>query len=207
MSAGTMLLTIAAVLVFSGLTQRVLDRMRLKDRAALMLIGLMLLGTLLPNITLGPVSVGLGGAVIPLGVCAWLLIKADEPWERWRSLLGTVLTAAGVYALSRLLPAEAEALLVDPMWLYGLTGGVIAWLLGRSRRCAFISGTAGVVLADIVSFAVTALQGYQTQLVLGGAGIADAVVISGVGAVLLCELVGETVERLVRRRVKGGERP
>lgn len=206
MSAGTMLLTIAAVLVFCGLTQRVLDRMHLTDRMALLLIGLMLLGTLLPNITLGPVAVNLGGAVIPLGVCVYLFIKADEPVERWRSLLGTVLTAAGVYALSRLLPAEAEALLVDPMWLYGLTGGLIAWLLGRSRRGAFICGTAGVILADTASYVVAAMQGYQAQLVLGGAGIADAVVISGVGAVLLCELVGETVERFARRSAKGEDR-
>lgn len=206
MSAGMMLLTIAAVLVFCGLLQRVLDRMYLTDHQALLLIGLMLLGTLLPNITLGPVSINLGGAVIPLGVCVYLFIKADSAMERMRTIFGTILTAGAVYALSALLPAEAETLPLDPMWLYGLCGGVIAWLFGRSRRGAFICGIAGVILADIVSAMVAALQGYQTQLVLGGAGIADATVISGVVAVFLCELIGETVERFARGHSRYGGR-
>lgn len=204
MSAGMMLLTIAAVLVFCGLLQRVLDRMYLTDRQALLLIGAMLIGTFLPNIQLGSVAVNLGGAVIPLGVCIYLFIKADENIERWRTIIGLLLTAGAVYALSALLPAEAEALPFDPMWLYGLCGGIIAWLTGRSRRGAFICGAAGVILADIASAIIGRLQGYQTQLILGGAGIADATVISGVIAVLLCELVGEMVERIVRARVRQG---
>lgn len=204
MSAGMMLLTIAAVLVFCGLLQRVLDRMYLTDRQALLIIGAMLFGTLLPNITLGPVSVSIGGALIPLGVCIYLLIRADTAIERLRTLFGTVLTGGAVYALSALLPAEAEVLPFDPMWLYGLCGGVAAWVLGRSRRGAFICGVAGVMLADIASAVVGRIQGYQTQLVLGGAGIADATVISGVLAVLLCELVGETVERFVRWQTDRG---
>lgn len=203
MSAGMMLLIIAAVLVFCGLLQRVLDRMYLTDRQALVIIAAMLLGTFLPNIDLRAFSVNLGGAVIPLGVCVYLFIKADEAAERWRTIIGTVLTAGAVYALSALLPPEAEILPLDPMWLYGLCGGIIAWILGRSRRGAFICGIAGVILADIASALIAGMQGYQTQLVLGGAGIADATVISGVIAVLLCELVGELAERFVRAHQAG----
>ena len=198
MSAGTMLLTLAAILVFCGLLQRVLDRMYLTDRQALLLIGAMLLGTWLPNITLGSVSVNIGGAIIPVGVCIYLLFKADERTEKWRVLFGSVLTGGAVYGLSLLLPAEAETLPLDPMWLYGVCGGVIAWVLGRSRRGAFVCGILGVLLADVVSGVVSWGQGYQMQLILGGAGIADAAVVSGVIAVLMCELVGETIERLVR---------
>lgn len=207
MSAGMLFLTILALLVFCGLLQRVLDRLHLTDRQALLLIGAMIIGTLLPNVTLGPVTIGIGGAIIPLGVCCWLLIKADTTAERWRAVFGSLLTGAAVYALSKLLPAEAEALLVDPMWLYGLCGGLIAWLFGRSRRAAFICGVAGILLADIVSASVLWAQGYRMQLVLGGAGIADVTVISGVIGVLLCELVGETIERLVRMRTErnGGQ--
>ena len=103
-----------------------------------------------------------------------------------------------IYAISTLMPAEAETIPVDPMWLYGPVGGIIAWLLGRSRRCAFICGIAGVILADTASAVTAWSRGYDVPLVLGGAGIADAAVISGVTAVLLCELIGETIERLVR---------
>lgn len=198
MSGGMLLLTITAVLIFSGLLQRVLDRMYLTDRQALLLVGLMIVGTFLPNLSLGFVRINIGGGIIPLGVCAWLFVKADQPWERGRSVLGIGITAAAVYAISRLLPAEAEALPFDPIWLYGIVGGVIAWLLGRSRRCAFICGTAGILLADAISALFARAQGSDVPLILGGAGIADAAVIGGVMGVLFCELLGEAIERVVR---------
>jgi len=200
MSAGTMLLTIAAILVYCGLLQRVLDRMYLTDRQALLIIGAMIVGTFLPDISLGALQLNVGGAIIPLGICVYLFTKADEATERFRAAIGTLLTAAGVYALSALLPAEAEQLWIEPMWLYGLCGGVLAWLLGRSRRSAFICGVAGVIMADLVTGIVTLLQGYDVQIMLGGGGIADAAVVSGVLSVLLCELLGEAIERFTRIR-------
>ena len=203
MSAGTMLLTLAAILAFCGLLQRVLDRMYLTDRQALMIIGLMLIGTFLPNIPLGKMQISLAGAVIPLGVCIFLLIKADKVSERLHAIIGAMLTAGTIYALSTLLPAEPEILLVDPLWLYGLCGGVIAWLLGRSRRNAFICGVSGVILADIATGLIAALQGYNVQIVLGGGGIADVAVVSGVVSVLLCEILGEAIERLARHMQSG----
>lgn len=204
MSAGMVLLMIVAVLVYCGLLQRVLDRMYLTDRAALLLIGAMLAGTFLPGIQLGRVSVNIGGAVIPFGVCAWLFLKADEPLERWRAALGSVITAAAVYGLTLLLPAEPEALPLDPTYLCALLGGAVAWLLGRSRRCAFICGVLGVLLADTAVAIVNWARGIDAALALGGGGIADAAVLSGLLSVLLCELIGEAAERILRRRRRGG---
>ena len=200
MSIGTIVLTVVAVLIFFGALERVLDRMRLTDRAALLLIAAMFVGTLLPNIQLGRVSLGIGGAVIPLGVCVYLLIRASESKEVWRSLIGAVLTGAAVFGLSMLLPDEPEEMFMDPNLLYGLAGGAIAWLLGRSRRGAFICGVTGVILADVATAILNWSRGVDQQLVLGGAGIADTVVISGVLAVLLAELVGEIAERVARGR-------
>lgn len=200
MSIGSLLLIIAAILVFSGLLQRVLDRMYLTDKQALLLIGLMLIGTFLPDISIGKVNISLGGAIIPVGVCIYLLLRADTVRERWRSIVGTVITAAVIYLVSKLMPAEAEEMWMDPIWLYGPCGGVIAWLIGRSRRAAFICGVAGTLLADIASYVSALLQGYAAKLHLGGGGIADACVISGVTAVLLCEIIGELYERLCRTK-------
>ncbi len=202
MSAAAMILTIAAVLTFCGLMQRVLDRMKLTDKQALLLIGAMLIGTFLPPMVIGSVSVG-WGALVPIGVCVYLFMGAETQEERLRSAIGSLITGAAVYLTGTLLPPEAESLPLDPLWLCGLAGGVIAWALGRSRRCAFICGTLGVVLADVANFVVASAQGYAATLGIGGAGIADAVVVSGVSAVLLCELLGETIERLVRARVQG----
>lgn len=200
MSIGMVVLTVAAVLVFFGVAQRVLDRMHLTDKMALVLIAAMFVGTLLPNVEWGMVSISIGGCVIPLGVCVYLFIKADEGKERLRAAIGAVLTAAAVYALSVFLPNEPEEMWLDPNLIYGLAGGLIAWLLGRSRRAAFICGVMGVLLADIVTALVNWKNGIDQQLVLGGAGLGDTVVISGMLAVLLAELIGEIAERIARRR-------
>ena len=205
MTLGPMLLIIAGILIYCGLLQRVLDRMYLTDRQALLLIGMMLIGTFLPDIQVGSIKVNLGGALIPFGVCIYLYIKADTSVERWRTILGSLATGGAVYALSVMLPGEAEELAFDPMWLYGLFGGVIAWMFGRSRREAFVCGVTGVLLADILNATVIFFQGYRTQLVLGGAGIADATVISGVIAVLSCEIIGEAVERAARAIARKGD--
>ena len=55
MSTGMLVLTVVAVLVFFGVAQRVLDRMRLTDRQALLLVAAMFVGPPLPNVELGQV--------------------------------------------------------------------------------------------------------------------------------------------------------
>lgn len=87
---------------------------------------------------------------------------------------------------------------IDPNLLYGVSGGLIAYVLGRSRRGAFICGVVGVMLADVVNALVLWSQGIQQRLTLGGAGLVDSVVISGILAVLLAEAVGEILERIQR---------
>lgn len=205
MSVGNLLLTIAAILVYCGLLQRVLDRMYLTDRQALLMIAAMLIGTFLPSIRLGPVTIGIGGALIPLGICIFVLIRADKCMERYRSILGAVLSGFVIYVLSRLLPDEAESMMMEPIWLYGISSGLISWIVSKSRRGAFVGAVGGVLLADAANAMVMWVQGTGVELALGTAGIADTVVICGVMAVFTCELVGEATERLTRRATsKGG---
>ena len=205
MSVGLILLSLVSVLVLFGADQRVLDKMHLTDRAALLIAAAIFFGGLAPDIQVGRVAVNLGGAVVPLGVCVWLLIKADSREEALRALLGSVLTGVAVFALSRLMPAEPEQITLDPNYTYGIAGGLIAYLLGRSRRGALICGVLGVVLADTATALINWQNGVNTTLRLGGAGAMDTVVISGLIAVLLAELVGELLERMARpnQRVNG----
>lgn len=203
MSIGMILLTATAILVFFGVAQRVLDKLHLTDRAALVLIALMFFGTLIPNIVIGNVSISIGGAVIPVGICIYLLIRADTAKERVRAILGSFVTAGIIYALSTLMPDEPEAIVIDPMYLYGIAGGLVAYLLGRSRRGAFVCGVLGVLWADIAVSVVNRMNAIQQQLTLGGAGVFDAMVISGLLGVVLAELIGELIERFVR----GNEQP
>ena len=165
--------------------------------------------------SLGPVTVNFGGALIPLGVCVYLFLTAGTGKERLRCLIASLLTAAAIYAISVYFPADPTAMPFDPMILYGAAGGVIAWLLGRSRRGAFVAGVLGVVLCDLLVAVMNWRRGISQTLALGGAGALDAIVLSGVIAVLLCELVGEIVERMATGRanvphedgaIEGGQR-
>ncbi len=198
MSLGMILLVAASVLVLLGIGQRVLDKMQLTDRSALLIMALIFFGGLLPDLVLGQVSVNIGGALIPLGVCVYLLIRTDTTREVVRALVGSVISAGAIFLLSRLMPDEPESIVLDPNYVYGIVGGVVAYVLGRSRRAAFICGVLGVLLADIAVAVMNRLEGINQMLYLGSAGAMDVVVMSGLIAVLLAELVGEMMERMAR---------
>ncbi|MBO4883925.1 MAG: DUF1614 domain-containing protein [Clostridia bacterium] len=205
MSIGLILLVIAGILVLFGVAQRVLDRLRLTDRGALLFAALIIIGGLLPDIPLAPnLSVNIGGALVPLGLCAYLLVKADTGRERARALAASALTGVAIYYMGRLLPDEPEQAFMNYNVLYGLAGGLIAYVSGRSRRSAFIAGVLGALIADVWSAFEVWRGGLSQLLALGGAGAFDVVMIAGLTAVLLAELVGEAAERLSRGKWRDG---
>lgn len=199
MTIGMILLIIVAILILLGVGQRVLDRLRLSDKLALLFIALIIGLGFVPDIRVTDrFAFNLGGAVVPLALCIYLFIKADTAWERWRSILASVVTGAAIFAIGILAPDEPEAMVVDPLILYGLAAGLIAYLFGRSRRCAFIAGVVGMMLSDAANAFYVWSRGANQDFVLGGAGAADAIVIAGLLAVLLAELLGEVIERMKR---------
>jgi len=133
-------------------------------------------------------------------MCVYLFIKADTAWERWRSLIAAAGTGAVIWALMRFLPDEPDAIPFEPNWLYGITAAAVAYVLGRSRRGAFIGGVTGVIIAQLASVMPVWLSGNPQTLNLGGAGAFDAVVVAGFLGVMVAELAGEITERIVRGR-------
>ena len=203
MTIGFILLLVTGALILFGVGQRVLDRLRLTDIQAIVFIALIIAGGFVPDI---PVSdsfaFNIGGALIPLVLCIWLWIKADTARERARCLVASVITGISIFLLGRYMPADPQALPIEPGYAYGIAAGLIAWVLGRSRRGAFIAGTLGVMLANVGSWLYARSMGADQRLVLGGAGGYDVIVIAGLLAVLMSELVGELVERVTRGRNK-----
>lgn len=196
MTLGMILLVALTLLILFGVLERVLDRMALTDRQAIGCIAAIFIGGWLPDLTLGMVSINIGGALIPFLVCVYLFFHAGTGKEKFRCLAASALTTAAVYAISVFFPADPVTMPFDPMILYGISGGAIAWVLGRSRRSAFVAGVMGVILSDVIVGIINWRSGISQTLNLGGAGALDAVVLSGVTAVLLCELVGEIMERI-----------
>lgn len=201
MTTGLVLLVIAGVLVLLGVGQRVLDKLRLTDRQALLFIALIIAGGFVPDVRVSErFSFNIGGALIPLGLCVFLWIKADTTGERVRSIVAALVTGAAVWLLGRLMPDEPEEIIIDPGYMHGLAAGVIGYVFGKSRRGAFIAGVVGVMLSSVFTAIEVWSRGIPQQLVLGGAGAFDVIVISGLIAVLLSELIGETFERIKRGR-------
>ena len=199
MSIGLIVLIITGLLVIFGAGQRALDRLRLTDKQALFFIALIIALGFLPDIPLGgEVTVNLGGCVMPLILCVYLFVRAGTWMERGRAIAASLVTGVVCYIIGRYTADEPEAITFDPNYLYGVAGGVIAYLFGRSRRAAFIAGVTGVLIADVVASIEVWSQGVSQTLALGGAGAYDAVVISGILAVLLAELIGEIAERMSR---------
>ena len=204
MTIGMILLMIVAVLILLGVGQRVLDRLRLNDKLALLFIGLIVILGYLPDIRVTEkFAFNLGGAVVPLALCVYLFVKADTAWERWRCILASLLTGAAVFAIGWLAPDEPESITLDPILMYGLAAGAFAYVFGRSRRCAFIAGVIGMMLSNTANALYVWSKGSEQGFVLGGAGAADGIVVAGLAGVLLAELLGEIFERMKR----GKQRP
>lgn len=196
---GMIILVILSVIIYFGLAQRVLDRMKLSDKGALAVIAAIIVGSFIDIPLISgrtAMNINLGGAAIPFIFALYLLFTAGTTKEWGRALFGAVVTAVLLVTAYRLLSAEPESMMIDPLWVIPIIAGAVAYLLGRSRRGAFITAVLGVILADIGNYLW--LIGTQTpgRVNMGGAGALDAVVLSGIIAVLLAEFVGELRERL-----------
>ena len=118
-------------------------------------------------------------------------------------LLVTTLIAAGViWLIDRTFPLSPGSwgYLLDPLYLPAAVAGGIAYLLGRSRRSAFIGGVLAILVLDIAAWGENIFRGIHANnpIILGGAGIFDATLVAGVIAVMLAEVIGEVRERLER---------
>ncbi len=207
---GMIVLLVVGVLVFFGVAHRILDRMRLTDKQALAFIAAIIVGSFINiPITRTPVqlSVNVGGALLPAILSIWLIATADETAERIRGVAASILVMAAVLVGSLYLPYEPENMFMDPKLIYGVAAGVIAYLAGRSRRSAFIGGTLGIVLSDIAHYFTISRAGIPGTTAIGGAGAFDVVIIAGIVAVMIAELVGETREKIQGGPVLGPDRP
>lgn len=198
MTIGMILLVAVAVVIYLGAAQRVLDRLRLTDRAALVFVGAMVVGGFLPEIPLSDnVFINIGGGIVPIILAVYLFIRAGTAKEKIRAVLATLVTGGAVYAAMKIMPLEPTYnYFLDPMYLFAIIAAVVGYLAGRSRRSAFIAGSMGLLLTDIFSRIEIAIRGGSGRMSIGGAGVFDSIVIGGILALLLAEMFGETRERL-----------
>lgn len=199
MTIGIILLIIVAALVYFGIAERVLDRLYIKDSTALLIIVLIIVGSFF-DITISRtplLTINIGGALIPFTLAIYVLSKSHSSKEWIRSIVAVLLTAVGIYGISTFFSDFGHGRdIIDPMYVFGITGGIIAYILGRSRRGSFIAGTLGFIIFNLFNFWRSFTGQIVTEVRLGGAGAFDSIIISGLLAVLIAELIGESREKL-----------
>lgn len=210
---GVIALTVVSVLVYFGLAHRVLDRMRLSDKTALGILAAMIVGSFI-DIPLATgrinVSANIGGGLIPVGIAVYVLSKAGTSKEWKRALVSAAITGIVIYLIGSVLmkgnPGSPFDIL-DPLWIYPLVGGLVAYIAGRSRRSSFIAATIGVLMLDVFNWIYLATTKTPGKVSIGGAGAFDSIVLAGIIAVLLAEIIGETRERLQGGPAREGRPP
>jgi len=200
---GMIALIIVTILVYFGLAHRILDRMRLTDKTALFILLGIIIGSFI-NIPISrgrvDVSLNVGGAVIPFCLAVYVLTRAGTTKEWVRALAATIATIAVSYILTVYFmnddPWQGGINFIDPLFVYPLVAGLVAYLVGRSRRSAFIAATLGVLGMDIIELIRVLRSNAPGAVNIGGAGAFDTIILAGIIAVLLAEIIGETRERL-----------
>ena len=133
--------------------------------------------------------------MIPFGICVYLLISCGWSRDLLRAIVGTILVAGFCLLVEWVRPADPEEMIVDPMFIYGIIAGIVAYTLGRSRRNAFVSACLGISLAMVIQFIINQSSGLSsTVLGLGVGGAFGTLVVSIVISVALAEFLGRSFE-------------
>jgi uncharacterized membrane protein len=192
---GLITLVVVSILVYFGVAHRVLDKMRMNDRSALAVIAAIIIGSFI-DIPIGSrVTVNLGGSIaVILAIYVWL--GAGTGFEKIRSLIAAAVVGLALFLAGRYLGAEPEAIFIDPIYIYPLVAGIVGYLAGRSRRGAFFAAVIGVLSLDVTQYIYLTRTGLPGTVHIGGAGAFDSLILAGILAVLLAELIGESLERM-----------
>ncbi len=199
---GVFVLLLVTGLIYFGLAQNVLDRLKMNDKAALVFVGLLIVGSFIDLVVYRngiDVIINIGGAIIPLILVVYIISRAKNTQERTRAGLSVIGTTAVLYLIIKMFQFEEGHTVIDIMYVFPIVAAVIAYILGRSRRSAFIGGITSVLLLDIIYLIELIVRGMPGRVHIGGAGMFDIIIFSGIAALIIAELVGE-----VRERMAGG---
>jgi len=131
------------------------------------------------------IAINVGGAIVPLCICAWILVA--DPAVFVRMLLGTAAVTAIVHRAARPIPKVGIA---TPMFIPPIVAALFGMLLGggvahHADAIAYVSGVMGTLIgADLMNLGRLSELGAPVASI-GGAGTFDGIFLTGIVAVLL----------------------
>ena len=141
-------------------------------------------------------AVNVGGAVIPVIMSVYLLVK----WQLWwEALLATAVVAAICYWLSS--PIAGVGIAV-PVFLPVIVTTIVSLALSRKHAAplAYIAGSLGTLIgADLMNF--SKLPELNAPIAsIGGAGTFDGIFLTGIAAVLIASIPSRGTNALMDSR-------
>ena len=126
-------------------------------------------------------AVNVGGALIPIGVSIYLLVKHRLYVE---GLVGVLIVTAAVYSVAVPVPGVGISV---PIFTPPIVAALVAVVIGRRKSAplAYVAGTLGTLIgADLLNLGLIAGLGAPVASI-GGAGTFDGIFLTGLLAILL----------------------
>ncbi len=120
------------------------------------------------------IAVNVGGCLIPLLLCLYVLRKAPL----WQTIFATIISIIVCHKLAHVVPGMGVVL---PAFIPPIVSVFLAFLFSYKNRVpvAFISGVLGVLIgADLLN--LTKLGNYPGIMSIGGAGVYDGIFLVGI---------------------------
>ncbi len=191
---GLVSLVLLAALVYFGMANTMLESLGLADVHAFVFIGLLLGGSFveLPVIPgRADISLNFGGSLIPLVFAAYFLSRRESWGELLWTLAAIAINTAVVYSTSQTVSfGLAQREIISPIWFFSIISGVTGFLVTKSHRSALVASTLAIILADLIHLITVYNTNVPIFAAIGGEGIFDTVILSGLVTLFLSEIVG-----------------
>lgn len=190
MIIGLVLLAIAAVLVFFGLTRAYFRRIGVAPWVAFLVILALIVGAVVPSIPMGIVRMNVGAFIIPAVLSIILMFMIGWNIKLLRAAIALIAVAGVAVATRMLIMPDTVGMQITAAVIVGIIGGIVAYLIAGTRTGTITATLGGVVLGDmIVSLLYHYVTGYTPATIgMGAFGVFDGVIIATVFGIVLCEL-------------------
>ena len=201
MTIGLVLLAVIAILIFFGLADKFFKNLGVAPWIGFIIALALIIGAVIPNITIGAFVMNLGGFVVPIIGMIILAAFIGWNWDLARMAFAELSVAAVCVATRVLILPDNTGMILAASLIVGFIGGTVAFLIGRSRLSTLASVMGGVVLGDLIVnlIYVYGIGGYVFSM--GTRGVFDSILIGCVFGILLLEAVVSARRATSNRRV------
>lgn len=201
MTIGLVLLTVVAILIFFGLSDKFFKNLGVASWIGFILALALIVGAVIPDIVTGGFVMNIGGFIIPIVGMIVLAAFIGWNWELARMFFALLSVAAVAVATRMLILPNTGGMILAASLIVGFVGGTVAYIIGGTRLSTLASVMGGIVLGDLIVnlIYVYGIGGYVFSM--GTRGVFDSIIIACVFGILLLEAVVTARRAISNKRV------